>query len=324
MPVYIIVFIIFASACFFLPAKLSILPDLVKKENILMANSFANATWTISAISGFTAGAFLIESFGIRNSLYINSLMYLLSASIQAFITFPKKLSMDKLSLKLITKDLEKAIKKSFFYELKEGISYLAAHKNAKFIVGIFFAFMSAVGSLYVVMIVFIQGATGSMTSSLGTFGIFLLLGFMAGSYVYGKWGQVFSRIKVTFASFLLSGIFLCLFTCALKFQKSFELSYAMLFLLGISMSPIPTSSNTIIHESMDENMRGRIFSTIGIIMNGGFLIFMFLSSLAAEFVNTFWVIIACSFAFSLVGIIGYLMNRKENFILLRTPPTVA
>ncbi len=315
VPVYCVVFIVFASACFFLPAKLSIIPELIPKETLLIANSFAMVSWTVAGIIGFTIGAFLIEFSGPKFGLYLNSLIYLTSAIILSFLSVHKKAFTSKLSLNQRQKDKRSAIKKSFLYDLKEGIIYLISHKNARFVMGIFFAFMSVIGALYVVTIVFIQELTHSMTASIGAFGIFLFLGFLLGSYIYGKVGRGFSRIKVIFLSFILSGFFIALFVFTLKITSLFWLGLVFVFLLGISISPITASGNTIIHETVDENMRGRVFSLMGIIMNGGFIFFMLSSSILAEHIDRMWIIFACGFIFSIVGVIGYIFSKRGKFI---------
>ena len=44
VPIYIIVFLVFCLSRFYVPAKMSILPDLVSSENLLMANSLMTTT----------------------------------------------------------------------------------------------------------------------------------------------------------------------------------------------------------------------------------------------------------------------------------------
>lgn len=315
IPLYCIILIVFASACFFLPAKLSIIPELVDKKNLLMANSFSMASWTAAGIIGFIAGSFLIEFYGIKKGFYINSFTYFMSAFILSFMVIHKKDIKDKLSLN----DVRITFRKSFLYELKEGILYLLSHKNARFAVGIFFLFMSLVGSLYVVTIVFIQELTHSMTGSLGVFGTFFFLGFLIGSYIHGRIGHNINKGKTIFFSFMLNGIFISLFVFFMKVASLLWGGYFSLFLVGLSMSPIASSANTIIHETIDENMRGRIFSSIGIIMNSGFIIFMFCASFMAEYIGRLLVILLCGFGFFMIGIIGYFLNRKEGYIISRT-----
>jgi len=318
IPVYSIVFIVFASACFFFPAKLSIIPDLVKKEKLLISNSFALVSSTMAGIIGFSLGAFLVEYLGIQKGLYLNSLAYLISAATLSLLSVYKIRSVQKVSFREVEKDLGNAIKKSFLHDLKEGIIYLFSHRNARFVVGSYFVLMSAVGSLYVVVVVFVQEITHTMTASIGFFGMFAFIGFLIGSSLYGKFGHNFGRSKAIFISFISGGIFVILFAVILKLTSSYAWGCFIVFLLGVVISPVATSGNTIIHETIDENMRGRVFSSIGIIMNLGFLIFMLLSSFLAERIDRMWVIIMCGSAVSLVGIVGYIVNKKEGFVSLR------
>ena len=49
-PVYLIIFIAFSIGRFFVPAKLSIIPDLVDKKDLLIANSLINTSGMIAAV----------------------------------------------------------------------------------------------------------------------------------------------------------------------------------------------------------------------------------------------------------------------------------
>ena len=49
--------------------------------------------------------------------------------------------------------------------------------------------------------------------------------------------------------------------------------------------------------------------------MNLGFILFMFLSSILAEHVDRMWIIIACGFMLSFVGLIGYVFTKRGEFI---------
>ncbi len=311
VPIYIIVFIIFSSACFFIPARLSIIPELTSKDNILTANSFAMISWIGAGAIGFTTGAFIVEFMGIRLALFINAFLYLLSALVIIFLPEHIKKHHNKLSIKKVTKELENIIKNSFIHELKEGMVYFFKNKSSRFVLSIFFIFMSLLGALYVVGIVFIQEQTGLVTAGLGLMGFFFFLGFLIGSYFYGKLGTRYSRKKIIFLSFILSGLSISLFAFALKGWHANWPSYIILLLLGIAISPVVISSNTIIHETIDHKMRGRVFSSIGVIMNGGFAIFMYATSYIAELVSNFSIIFSCGILLSIIGVSGYFFTRK-------------
>ena len=58
---------------------------------------------------------------------------------------------------------------------------------------------------------------------------------------------------------------------------------------LGVSISPIMACTNTLIHETIPEDVRGRIFSSIEAVIHLAFLAFMFLAAYAAKYVDRFW-----------------------------------
>ena len=83
-----------------------------------------------------------------------------------------------------------------------------------------------------------------------------------------------------------ISGMALVVFVFAMLCTGSFYLAAAIMMLLGASAAPVTISSNTMLHEIVREDMRGRIFSSMGVVMSVSLLVFMFLTSVLAEFVG--------------------------------------
>jgi len=313
VPIYVIIFFVFVFACFFLPARFSIIPSLVSKEDLLLANSASSITWVASGIIGFSFGGILTEWIGVKNSMYTNSLVYFLSA-ISFFLLL---LSMKKRK-EVITKDtrrqpLKNIIEKSFIHDLKEGLKTLLFDKKIRFVAFIFFILSSMVGGMYLVAVVFIQETLGSTTKHLGLVSMYLFAGILIGSYIYGKIGQRLPRAKTIFLSLILCGIFINLFAIGLRATKLFWPGGTSALFLGFFIAPIYVTANTIIHESTESNLRGRIFSSMGIIINLGFLIFMLLSSMLAEHIEKFWMLIICGSGFSVFGIVCLLAGSSKK-----------
>jgi len=315
IPIYVIIFLVFAAACFFLPARLSVIPNMVSKEELLVANSAASITWVVSGIAGFSLGGVLAEWIGIKNSLYINSLVYILSALSFVFLAYSMK---DRVRSGEATPPpkIKTLLKKSFIYDLVEGLKALFLDTKMRSVAYVFFILSSMFGAIYVVSIVFIQETLGSMTKHVGIFGMCLFVGLLIGSYIYGKIGGRLPRIKTIFISILLIGISIDAFAIGLKTLRSFWFGGLSACLLGFFISPIYVIANTIIHESIGSNLRGRIFSSIGIVMNLGFLSFMLISSILAEHIDRFWILLACGSGLLILGIISMLAGflKKITF----------
>ena len=302
-PIYTAVFLIFAVSCFFLPARLAIIPDLVSKEKLLVANSLFTVTGMIGAVFWFVVGGLLVEFLKVRGGLYLNSVIYLFSAAAIVFISGHRR-RQNKAENSV---DIENIIKTSLVREIKDGITYLTGNSEARFAFRMLFVLMAGAGAAYAVVIVFIQEAMGSMTRDLSFLGLFLGVGFFVGSMVYGKLGHRFSKAKSIFTCLILCGISMCAFTAVMKGTKSFSGASAVAMILGTAMAPIGISTNTLIHEMVDEKMRGRIFSSLGIAMNLAFLIFMLCAAKLAERVDSGWILYGVSVFYVIAGILGFI-----------------
>ena len=306
--VYILIFFIFSVGRFFIPAKLSIVPDLVKKESLLIANSLINITAMIAAILGFGLGGLLVEWLGVRGGFCLNALGFFISG-ILIFSISPRKTI--HLKIKEFSREIVEVIRKSVIQEIKEGIVYFIKQKDVRFTGAVMFFLGGALGAVYVVIIVFVQNVLQSATKDLGIIIMFLGLGLFIGSLLYGRFGSRLSHFKTIFSSLIVSGLILAIFVLGLTYYSSFLFAISLAFILGISVAPIIISCNTLIHSSSQDQMRGRVFSSLEILMHFSFILFMFLSSILAERIPINTILIAVAFAFIFLGSFSLIFHRK-------------
>lgn len=312
LPIYLIIFIVFSIGRFFVPAKLSIIPELVKKDDLLIANSLVHTTGMIAAILGFGVSGVLVEWLGAKSGFYLDALSFLVSGALIFSIV---KRATTSLNIKKMSKEIIEVIRKSVFQEIKEGFLYFVKNKEIRFTAGIIFILWSALGAVYVVTIVFVQKTLHSATKDLGLLVMFLGIGLFAGSLFYGRFGQKFSHYKTIFVSLILSGIMLIVFALTLHSYPHFKIAAILSFLLGFLISPIMIASNTIIHNVSENAMLGKIFSSLEIVMHLGFLLFMFASSMLAERFSHLLILVVVGCIFSLMGIINLIINHKLSWL---------
>lgn len=289
IPVYLIVFVMFSITRFFLPAKLGIIPDIVPKEKLLMANSLTTTTGLIAAVLGLGFGGIVVEMAGIRASFYIDALSFFISALAIALIKLPKPIAQIKESIALQSRRITK-IEKNIFKDIKNSFNYIVTQKELPAILKTFFILMSGIGAIYVVFIDFILKnlvKSPEVVQKLerimgfGQFGlviVFLGLGAFMGTVIFGRIGQSIKRQTAISLGFMLSGVFLTLFSYATQIFKNFWITGTLALFLGFSAAPIIAIANTMLHEVTQEKMRGRVFSTLEIVIHIAFLVFMFLS----------------------------------------------
>lgn len=306
--VYAIIFLMFSIGRFFVPAKMSIVPDLVEKKDILLANSLINTTGMIAAILGFGISGILVEWLKAKGGFYLDSLSFFISAILIFLISKRTKAAFN---FRTVSKEIVEVIRKSVLQEIKEGILYFFKSKEIRFTGLITFVLWAALGAVYVVIIVFVQETLHSATKDLGLLAMFLGIGLFCGSMVYGRFGAKASQYKIIFLSLFLSGIMLVIFATTLSNYPVFSIAAILSLALGMLIAPIMIAANTIVHNASESAMRGKIFSSLEIVMHLGFLLSMFVSSLLAEHIESEIILVVVGCLISALGIFNFIFNRK-------------
>jgi MFS family permease len=207
---------------------------------------------------------------------------------------------------------LEDSIRKTILEEVKEGLRYLTRHSEMHFAVKVYFLLMAALGAVSCVAIIFIQEIFGTATRDLGVLGMFLAGGLFLGILLFGRFGQKMDKKTAISLSFIANGAALVLFAVMVRWYPALFIGGLFSALIGITISPVMASTNTLIHETVPEETRGRIFSSLEAVIHLAFLAFMFLTAYMAKFIDSFWILVGVGVVLSLCGIIG--VGRKRGF----------
>lgn len=312
VPIYIVVFLMFCCSRFHVPAKMCIIPDLVDKKNLMMANSLITTTGMVAFVMGCSVGGFIVDRFGARTGFLIDAATFFISGLLVFII--PDQLKFNRFNRRAIMKAGREMIadfKKSIFTEMKEGIQYLVNHREIRFIIAMLFILLAAAGAIYVVIIVFIQQSFQSITKDLGILAVFLGSGLFIGAILYGRFGKRFIWYKTIFCCLIVGGFMVMLFAWAVQTYPSLKIATFLALGMGIVVGPIFIAANTMIHVVTDASMRGKVFSTLEIVIHFAFLAALFVSSTLSEFIPRIWILTGVGGIFILVGLLGFVRYRN-------------
>ena len=311
LPIYIVIFLIFSISRFFIPSKMAIIPDLVSKDKLLVANTLQDTTHMVGNVVGLMVAGFIvnIRYVGAIGGFYIDSATFFVSAALIGLIAMKAREAAVahsvKEELEVTAHALESSLKRSVFSEIKEGLGYLTKYTDMRFIMKVSFILLSGLGAISCVIIVFIQSAFGTSTRHIGFFGTYLVCGLFLGTMLYGRLGQKLNKRRTISLSFVASGICIILFAILVGRYPNVYLAGILSGLIGLSVSPMMASLNTMTHETIPEEVRGRIFSSLEAVIHLAFLVFMFVAAYAAKFIDRFWILVAVGTVFSVCGVVG-------------------
>jgi MFS transporter, DHA3 family, macrolide efflux protein len=307
IPIYIIVFLIFSTTRFFLPSKMAIIPTLVSKEKLLIANSLSDTTYMIATVLGIGLAGFLVKMVGVMGGFFIDSASFFFSAILISLIRVKgaHKKEGYRQDFRLVGEAVEKALRKSVWREVVDGIKFIISFPKARFVMNTLFLLMAGAGAIFCIIIVFIQEKFGTITTDLGLLAMFLGIGLLFGSLLFGRFGQRLDKQKVILLSFVLSGLGIVSFALIISWFPRYRIAGILSIFIGMVLSPVIISINTLIHETIPDEMRGRIFSSQEIVIHLAFLVFMLITSILAEYVDRMWILVGCGSVFSLIGIFG-------------------
>jgi len=310
VPIYIVVFLIFCCSRFYIPAKMSIIPDLVPQENLLMANSLITTTGMIAFVLGVALGGILVENLGARGGFIADAFTFFISGALIISIAKDFRFRIQGADFIERSKEILR-LEKSIMAEVKEGWQYLVRQRDIRFVTNMFFTLLAAAGAVYVVIIVFIQQRFDSITRDLSILAVCLGIGLFLGALAYGRWGRKFPWYKTIFTCLIGGGAMMALFALIVQQYANLWAAAALSLCLGLIIGPIFIASNTIVHLVSDEYMRGKVFAALEIVMHFAFLSAMLISAFLSEYISRAWILMGVGGLFTLVGMIGLIRYKN-------------
>lgn len=313
--VYLAIFLIFSISRFFIPSKMALIPELVSKDKLLIANTLNDTTHMIGNVVGLVAAGVIVNIafIGAIGGFYIDSVTFFISAAFIAMIAKPALSSRVREDIVVTGKALENSIRRTVFNEIREGLGYMVKYSDMRFVVYVFFLLMAGIGAISCVIIVFIQSAFGTSTRDLGFLGMFLVGGLLSGAMLYGKFCQRLPKKKAIHLSFITSGLAIIIFTLVVDQHPNLLLGGMLVGILGLAISPIMVITNTLAHETIPEAVRGRIFSSLEAVIHLAFLVFMFVAAYAAKYVERSWIIITVGLVYLVCGAVRLTTSSRSS-----------
>lgn len=310
VPIYCVVFLVFCIGRFYVPAKMSIIPDLVRTDDLLLANSLVNTTGMIAAMFGLGLGGILVGMVGAEGGFLMDGASFLISGILIFFLSTRLMHELKKERLVDVGRGIADVIRRSVAGELKETFVFLMRQKEIRSCLAVLFFLWAALGAVYVVSIVFVQQVFSSATKEVGFLVVGLGAGLFAGTLLYGRIGHRTDGFKTVFACMAACGVVLSIFVLAVLKMPNLLLALILAFFLGLVVSPIMVVSNTLVQQLTDNTMRGKVFSSLEIVVHFAFLLSMLISAPLADRIGAVKILLSVGILLIVAGLFGLIRSR--------------
>ena len=245
--VYALVIVEISLSGFFEPARNAIIPSLVPKKDLVIANALSGSTWSVMLAFGAALGGVIVYLFGIKVAFILDASTFILSA------WFLSKIPSQKKSTK---KD---SSKHTGYQELLDAMRFLMAEPMV-LVLSLLKAGLAVAGGI-MTLIPLMASQVLSVSVSLGIGILYSArgLGAALGPILVKRiFGETASVLQWAIAGAFFLKAFSYLFIAASHNLWTLSLGVALATLFG---SIIWVFSSALIHLSAPDNYLGRIFS---------------------------------------------------------------
>jgi MFS family permease len=250
--VYILALVQESIWTFYDPARRASVPNLCSTDELILANALSGATWSVMLAFGAALGGFITYLFGWETAIILDAVSFLISAIILLKLDLPHT----------PIKQKEKPTWKEYtgFTDLREGIKYVAHHKEVATLLLVKSGWALAGGILVLLTVfgeqVFSTGGQGGKSGILYSIrGIGAAIGPILAWHYLGETKRAMYR-AISLSFFIASGAYIL-------FSQAPTLAWAIpCVLLGhIGGSIQWVFSTTLLQQIVPDQFRGRVFA---------------------------------------------------------------
>jgi MFS family permease len=279
-PVYVVAFFVGLFGAFFNAAKMSVIPDIVVREQLLSANAALTFIGRFATVAGIVGGGVMISWSiwhrfgweGYQAGFYMDSAAYTFSAITLVLIWMVSAAHARRAAAtQLASPDTAEVVRQELAHlvsNMRQTMALIRTHLDLRFAFATVVLLGVLAASIYVILTASVQTVMHEGTRGVGFLGGLLAGGMIVGSLIIGTVGRRWNKRHIILLGCLTMGVLMLI--GALRY--SFLVLTPVAFLGGVVLAPVMVSQDTVLHESAPAASRGLIFSTRDLVLGAVFM----------------------------------------------------
>jgi predicted MFS family arabinose efflux permease len=265
--IFLVSFLIYTVTQLFAPAEASSIPEVVKKHDLIVANSLFMVTWMGASVIGFGLGAPLVGIFGNEGTFVAAAVLYFVAAGAVSLVPLEP--------IKREKKHLETSVRE----DLAFGLEFIRRNRVVRYSLIKLFVAASALAVVSLLAISYARDVLGIEARYFGYLIIAVGVGMFVGMGILDRLRRVLTKGTIVIMSFILSGMVLIF----IGDVEDIRIALVLISFLGIGNLFITSSIQTILQQRIPRKIRGRVFGIQNMLINSAFVFPVILAGLAAD-----------------------------------------
>ncbi|HDH1166321.1 TPA: MFS transporter [Staphylococcus aureus] len=293
--IYVVAIISGIGLVFHSISEVSIIPSIVKEEDLASANSYIYATQNVSEFLGPVIGGLLYTYMGYSILIFIDSMTFLLS-----FFSL--------ILIKIETKSIfnqEKLSGKNFLSDVKVGFDYLLSNSTIRVMAVVVSLSNLIISPYYIYIVMFVKEDMNQSSQALG-----LVLGISSLGALIGSLSASFLLKLFNFGKLIVIILFLdTIFRLMLPFSTYIFILIPLLGLTYMTQSILNIAIITLRQKKCSEHMLGRVNSVFKTMVFAFRAIGLFLGGILLENKGGFYALTISAVLF--IPLVLYILKNR-------------
>jgi MFS transporter, DHA3 family, macrolide efflux protein len=248
--IYVALGIRSAGAGIQMPAVAALLPQIVPTDRLMRVNGINASIQSALMLLAPAAAAAVYASWSIVAIFFIDVATAVVGIGLLLLVAVPRLVRTD-------------AGPVGYFDDLVGGLRYVAHHAFVRWVLGLYaVVFLLIVAPSYLTPLMIVR-TFGEEVWKLTVNELAFSIGMLLGGVAIAAWGGTRSRMGMMLGSTLVFGAL----SIGMGLSTNLWVFFSLMFLLGLAVPAFSTPSMTVLQETVEPEVQGRVFGFVGIVM---------------------------------------------------------